>query len=147
MTMQVSVVLQLTMAAALSSGGPAPQRGVIYLSGAFAAQRAHLGRITKLARAALAGCVGLVMPAFASDAGTFRAKDAPRACQLVMAADADIEQWCQCVAAVGDEHPANAVLLDCASAITWYSQTDGRVAGSKIGECFRTGSPLPTSIE
>jgi hypothetical protein len=54
-----------------------------------------------------------------------------------MSSGAAMEQWTQCIEAVGDVRPPDAVLLRCASTIKWHSQTDGNTAGLKIGECFR----------
>jgi type 1 fimbria pilin len=63
--------------------------------------------------------------------------NASRACTLVLASDADIGQWSRCVITVGNQHPTNAALQGCPSAIGWHSQSDGRTAGLKIGTCFR----------
>jgi hypothetical protein len=90
-----------------------------------------------LAPAAFAGCIGMTTTATTSDAHLIWTSSAVRACTLVLAGDADMDEWWQCVETVGDQQPANSVLLDCAAAITWHSQTDGRVAGLKIDECFR----------
>ena len=87
--------------------------------------------------AILAGCVGVATAATAVDEDTIGRANASRACTLVLASDADMEQWWQCVTAVGDQHPTNAALLGCASTIGWHSQSDGKTAGLKIDACFR----------
>ena len=83
---------------------------------------------------------GLPIPAVASNADPWTI-DAIRACTLVLTHAADTEQWRQCVESVGDQRSNSPVLLRCASAIRWHSQTDGRTAGRKIGECLSKGGP------
>ena len=66
--------------------------------------------------------------------------DAIRACVLVLSADADMDQWRECVDAVGNQHATNEALLKCASTIRWHSQSDGMTAGLTIAECFRSAA-------
>jgi hypothetical protein len=95
-------------------------------------------RSVKLSLAALAGCVGLAIPALAtaSESNPWTIQ-ATRACTLVMSSDAAMEQWKRCIEAVGDVRPSDSALLSCASTVKWHSQTDGNTAGLKIRECFR----------
>jgi hypothetical protein len=93
-----------------------------------------------VAPVAFAGCVGITTTARPPDAHLIWSAAAVRACTLVLTGDTDADEWWQCVEAVGDQHPSDTVLLGCADSITWHSQTDGRMAGLKIGACFRKGA-------
>jgi hypothetical protein len=81
---------------------------------------------------------GLAADARAAEVEVAIKKDATRACTLVLSAGADMDQWWQCVDAVGNQRPTNEALLKCAATIRWHSQPDGKTAGLMIAECFRS---------
>jgi hypothetical protein len=88
----------------------------------------------------LAVGIGLAADARTAEVDVAAQTDAIRACTLVLSADADMDQWWQCVDAVGNQRQTNEALLKCASTIHWHSQPDGRTAGLMIAECFRNAS-------
>jgi hypothetical protein len=86
--------------------------------------------------AAIAICAKLAMAVLASSADIVGMTNAIGACALVLADDAGVKPSAQCVAAVGNRYPGGLMLESCTSALIPHSQTDGRIAALKIGECL-----------
>ena len=60
-----------------------------------------------------------------------------RVCQLGLGAKTSFSEWKKCMDAVGDQHPDEQVIRDCALSVEWGSQTDGAKLGRKLGQCLR----------